>query len=283
MPLLGSRGGGSARGCGFAGLIAVEYDVDYLVIAGGGAGGLGNINGGGGAGGFRTSFPGGTQITLEGGDHPIVVGAGGTTVSATRGNQGGTSTFSTIDSAGGGGGGSGTGTSTGGAGGSGGGGCGGFNGPAAAGAGNTPPVSPSQGFPGSDGSTNVPTNFGAGAGGGASQAGQGSGQNAHPGGAGSSSSISGSSVTYAGGGGGGRYQAPVGNGGPGGGGAGGVAGTNGLGGGGGAGADGGSGRVIIRAPGDATLSVTPGTNQTSTAPGGEKIATFNVSGNLTVA
>jgi len=53
---------------------------------------------------------------------------------------------------------------------------------------------------------------------------------------------------------------------------GGAGGTNGLGGGGGGGspASGGSGRVIIRAPGDATLTVSPGTNQTSTAPGGEK-------------
>ena len=41
-------------------------------------------------------------------------------------------------------------------------------------------------------------------------------------------------------------------------------------------ASGGSGVVIFRAPSATTLTVSPGTNQTSTAPGGEKIATFIV-------
>jgi len=40
MPLLVTRGGGSIRGFGFAGFVLIEYDVDYLVIAGGGAGGF---------------------------------------------------------------------------------------------------------------------------------------------------------------------------------------------------------------------------------------------------
>ncbi|MCI4436512.1 MAG: hypothetical protein JHC33_06860, partial [Ignisphaera sp.] len=42
--------------------------VDYLVVAGGGGGGNGATSarggGGGGAGGFRTSFPGGTKLTI---------------------------------------------------------------------------------------------------------------------------------------------------------------------------------------------------------------------------
>ena len=44
-----------------------------------------------------------------------------------------------------------------------------------------------------------------------------------------------------------------------------------------------SGDVIIRAPSDVTFSVSPGTNATSVHPGGEKIATFTVSGTLTVS
>ena len=37
--------------------------VDYLVVAGGGGGGSDSA-GGGGAGGYRTSFPGGTKLTI---------------------------------------------------------------------------------------------------------------------------------------------------------------------------------------------------------------------------
>jgi hypothetical protein len=45
-------------------------DVDYLVVAGGGGGcGWIYIGGGGGGGGYRTSFPGGTKITILGGSH----------------------------------------------------------------------------------------------------------------------------------------------------------------------------------------------------------------------
>jgi hypothetical protein len=51
---------------------------DYLVVAGGGAGGAGPCGaGGGGAGGYRTSFPGGTKLVLDGGTYPITIGAGG--------------------------------------------------------------------------------------------------------------------------------------------------------------------------------------------------------------
>jgi hypothetical protein len=47
---------------------------------------------------------------------------------------------------------------------------------------------------------------------------------------------------------------------------------------------GGSGIVIIRAPGSARISATPGTNTVTTLPapaGGCKVATFTVSGTLT--
>ena len=46
------------------GLTAGPVNVDFLVIAGGGGGGAGR-GGGGGAGGYRTSFPGGTQVELD--------------------------------------------------------------------------------------------------------------------------------------------------------------------------------------------------------------------------
>jgi hypothetical protein len=73
---------------------------------------------------------------------------------------------------------------------------------------------------------------------------------------------------------------------------GGTAGTVNTGGGGGGGgtqcnnggSGGGSGIVIIRAPGSAAFSVSPGTNTVTTLPapaGGCKVATFTVSGTLT--
>ena len=45
---------------------------------------------------------------------------------------------------------------------------------------------------------------------------------------------------------------------------------------------GGSGRVILRCPAaeGATLSVSPGSNTVSDHPGGDKLATFNVSGTI---
>jgi hypothetical protein len=46
---------------------------------------------------------------------------------------------------------------------------------------------------------------------------------------------------------------------------------------------GGSGIVIARAPSDFTFTVAPGTNSTSTTPGGCKVATFTVTGTLTVS
>jgi hypothetical protein len=78
--------------------------VEYLVVGGGGGGGN-NGGGGGGAGGFLTG-----TLTLTPGAYSITVGTGGTPgtpfPAALRGNQGGSSIFSTITAAGGGGGGS---------------------------------------------------------------------------------------------------------------------------------------------------------------------------------
>ena len=58
---------------------ATPGQVDYLVVAGGGSGGVADGGGGGGgAGGYRTSFPGGTKLTLSGGtNYPVTVGGGG--------------------------------------------------------------------------------------------------------------------------------------------------------------------------------------------------------------
>ena len=231
--------------------------VDHLVIAGGG-GGAANSNGAGGAGagGFRTSFPspaGVIPISAQG--YPITVGGGGAghvgdPENAGNGVSGSNSIFSSITSAGGGGGG---GAGAGVAGGSGG---GAGQGIGSGGAGNTPPVSPSQGNPGAAG---APGERGAG-GGGAGAAGS-----SVTGGNGLANSITGSAITRGGGGGGGARNVSPGNGagGSGGGGAGacaanGVAGTVNTGGGGGGagrntgtgknntGGAGGSGIVIIR-------------------------------------
>jgi len=271
--------------------IAANNTIGYMVIAGGGGAGAGDRNGGGGAGGFRegrnvpidnfTASPlvanaPTNAVTVTAQTYPITVGGGGAggvyACGGVNGVNGSPSTFDTITSAGGGYGGGdpsnpGTGAS-GNSGGSGGGGgifglSNGQTGPNAAG--NTPPVSPSQGNQG--GSSQYITNAGSGGGGGAGAA----GQNAigpapgrgGDGGAGVSSSITGSSVTRGGGGGGAGDNGPR-SGGSGGGGAGGtncgpagVSGTTNLGGGGGssglntsfngaAGGAGGSGIVIIR-------------------------------------
>ena len=78
MPILGSLAGGAAKGFGLTSGESVDpVDFDYLVLAGGGAGNAG-LGGGGGAGGHRTSFPGGTKVTMDKRINNIVVGAGGT-------------------------------------------------------------------------------------------------------------------------------------------------------------------------------------------------------------
>jgi len=263
--------------------------VDYVVAAGGAAGGRGasdsgNSGAGGGAGGFREGYnPGSycasplatTALPVSATSYPITIGAGGSappfpapsaTATPSAGGNGSNSIFSTITSTGGGGGGNRsepvTGNADGAPGGSGGGGAGGRPG----GTGNTPPVSPSQGFPGGNGGGDV-----AGGGGGATAAAASTPPNtATAGGAGATTSISGTPTAYAGGGGGGQSTNNGTNGGPpvgaaggtGGGGKGSdddssnaVAGTTNTGGGGGGGggsnpgsgsANGGSGIVVIR-------------------------------------
>jgi hypothetical protein len=316
MPLNSTRGASSAKGFGFTAAGVRPVDFDYLVVAGGGAGNFG-LGGGGGGGGMRSSFPGGTKLTVNSKITTITVGAGGVglnpqnsyttaAVVATHGQDSSVGAF--LTSAGGGAfndtaaygppntspenasvrnGGSGSGQT--------------HQQQTITGLGNTPPVSPSQGNPGGPGGGS----FGASGGGGAGAAGNNGdlpgnpSNNSGPGGDGASNSISGSSVTYAGGGGGGGYGAAGGGGGSGGGGSGGpggggvpggVGGTN-LGGGGGGpspsstvGANGGSGIIYLRVPianAPVSLAVSPGTN-TITTVGTDKLCTFTVSGTLTI-
>ncbi len=294
---------------------AAENVVSYMIVGGGGGGGsgCGTSNGGGGAGGFREvkspttpytaspldGYPSApNRVTVTAQAYPIVVGAGGLGTlqpgpGARVATQGGDSSFGGITGAGGGKGSSHTTTCASAYGYSGGSGSGGgpgpftgtgtyYNGPGCAGAGNTPPTTPSQGNPGGTGYTtyNSPpgnSNIGGGGGGGATAAGADMGPGlptVAPGGAGATTSISGSPTAYAGGGGGGNLRqgplgpTPAGQGGAGGGGNGGTCGdasgpaataggTNTGGGGGGSGnapgapgtiggANGGSGIVIIR-------------------------------------
>lgn len=331
MPIIGSIGGGSAGGYGQRKGGLAPVDIDYLVIAGGAGGGAAR-GGGGGAGGYRTSFPGGTQLTLEGGaSYTITVGAGGTgrtnpiapyPISDNTGVSGNPSSFEHS---------AGTLSSTGGGaerwpttympapnqaganGGSGGGAQGRF--PEPAGTGNAGGYTPSEGNPGGSSSGgSLPLNiFSGGGGGGANQSGAPNpgATVAGNGGNGSPSTITGSDVTRAGGGGGGvgtgasgPQPSTGGTGGSGGGGNGGKVGptvpeysgspatVNTGSGGGGSGyfespteivslsGNGGSGVIIIRGPASAKFTVSPGTNTVTTAPGGEQIATFTVSGTL---
>ena len=159
--------------------------VDYLVVAGGGAGGTSNGGGGGGgAGGFRLSnstcmsapltspLATPTAAPVIATPYPITVGGGGTPVTGApapgiKGGSGNTSTFSTIDSAGGGGGGGSDANCTGPGidGGSGGGAGGQLLGTNTAGAGNTPPTNPAQGEPGGTSTPPGGGNTGSGGGG----------------------------------------------------------------------------------------------------------------------
>jgi hypothetical protein len=205
---------------------AAQNEVSYMVVAGGG-GGASRAAAGGGGGGYRegkspvtpyTASPlnAPTGLTVSATAYPIVVGGGGAGGGPIGGEnpgvQGGTSSFSTIISAGGGRGNGGGSPSSPAA--SANGGSGGGAGPVGdnEGLGNQPPVSPSQGNPGG-GNANV--NYNGSGGGGAG----GTGANATPsgGGAGGSvttSSISATTKSYAGGGGGSSF--PTTNGGPGG-------------------------------------------------------------------
>ena len=290
-------------GFGAGGGFGPPIDFQYLVVAAGGAGSpSGGAGGGGGAGGSRTSFPGGTAISLLGGPNEITIGTGGygmaTPVTA---NSGSVSELVgdnfTIESSGGGGGAGNVSNGVPGGSGSGCGSSGGFDG--TGGSGNAGGYSPNEGNPGGNNYDGVP-HFGAGGGGGHGGTGSnGSSGGGGSGGSGTANSISGSPVTYAGGGGG-----------SGGGGAArnnstpnqiGYPGTNGLGGGAGGGNGtantpggspvpnntntGGDGVVILRCPGaeGARLTVLPGTNTKVTLPGSDVVCTFTVSGTLKIA
>jgi len=149
--------------------------VEYIVVAGGGGGGTGGCRaGGGGGGGFRVAAPSiapltypakpiaaPTALPLPISPYPITVGGGGAI--QTKGDN---SVFSTITSTGGGlGGGPGCAPNpvAGGPGGSGGGGGGNTGGTVTGGTGNTPVVSPAQGFDGGPGG--IQPSFGGGGGG----------------------------------------------------------------------------------------------------------------------
>jgi len=184
--------------------------VDYLVVAGGGAGGQGKTGNGGGSGGGAGGFREGKSspapsytasplvapagLTVSATTYPITVGAGGGPGSGC-GTPGSNSVFSTITSAGGGGGGGGQSPDNGSPGGSG----------AGRNLGNSPPTSPPQGNDGGAGTGGAAAGGGgAGAVGGTAPSGGNYGVGGD-GGAGVATSISGSSVSYAGGGGGGGY------------------------------------------------------------------------------
>lgn len=274
--------------------------VDYLVIAGGGAGGNGSSaggygSGGGGAGGYRTSAGtsggGGSAETIlslsYGVNYTVTVGAGGTAGGSdnNRGGNGNNSAFSTITSlAGGGGGGSYNGGTASGADGGSGGGGGNSDGSSVAGGVGTS----LQGYGGGTGSSSAAAT-GAAGGGGAGSAGASypGSSNSGNGGSGVASSITGSSVTRGGGGGGGSAAATAGTasggGGAGGSNANGTAGSANTGGGGGGagggtgkrGGAGGSGVVIISFPtASATCTVGAGLTYSSTTSGSNTVITF---------
>ena len=310
MPINSARGGASAKAFGFTAGGASPIDFDYLIVAGGGAAN-GFISGGGGAGGVRSSFPGGTKITLKGGDNDITVGAGGVYVPANprAGGKGVASSVAglttTITSAGGGtafawgatppyeydpsnpastplnspenqairDGGSGSGL-----------GHRGYDGLGAnAGNGNVPPASPSQGEPGGGSGPNYYAGSGGGGSANAGSAGtaSGPGSNAGGGGNGSASNITGSPVTRGGGGGGGAFLQGGSIGGSGGGGPGGNANGNGdpgtanTGGGGG-----GSGSPGVQTTGGSGIVILrcPSARVFTVSPGTNTITTEPVSG-----
>jgi hypothetical protein len=246
--------------------------ADYIVVAGGGAGGA-NWGAGGGAGGFRTAS---SQSLTAGTSYTVTVGSGGSGVSAGKGTNGTDSTFNSMTSTGGGGApGAFAGASGGGSAGGSGGGSDGRPSPSAGGAGNTPSTSPSQGNNGGGGYYGGGSQLQQGGGGGAGGAGvTGTSSQSGAGGVGTYSTLTdeigaatgtGQLVSthyyFAGGGGGGTGFGSAAAGGSGGGGTGvsvdnnnGVSGTTNTGGGGGGsgaggstiGGNGGSGIVIVR-------------------------------------
>ena len=295
MPIIGSFGAGSAGGYGQRKGGGVPFNIEYLVIGGGGNGGPQTDDTGAG-GGFRTNVPGSTSgggapaepsyEVITGVEYTVTVGAGaygggaGPLPRPGPFAKGGSSVFDTITSIGGG------------SGGptanpnyptlrQGGSGAGRFSAPNWSG-------TPGQGYPGGNNGGAVEPYNGTAGGGGAGQAGNsGSSGSGGPGGAGQTSSITGSPTQYAGGGGGGsRPGGPQGAGGAGGGGAGNAThqsaatpGTANTGGGGGcqgynnqppgnpyaiieATGNGGSGFISLKMPSDFTATFTPGVTAT---------------------
>jgi hypothetical protein len=275
----------------------IIYSADFLVIAGGGAGGYtGDIGGGAGAGGYRNSYStetsggGGsseTSLTFNTGTvYTITVGAGGTSGNGGNSVISGTG-ITTITSLGGGVGGTVNGVSGGSGSGS-----SGNNSVTAGGAGTA-----NQGY---GGGFQANGGYGSSGGGGAGAVGQASSGSGNPtvggnGGNGLASSITGSSITRGGGGGGGDWSGGnYGAGGSGGGGTGGgtgaenaVSGTANTGGGGGGAssntpvrASGGSGVVILRMP-TANYSGTVTGAETPIVDGSDTILVFNGDGSYT--
>jgi len=274
------------------------HEGDYLVVAGGG-GGQFDVYGAGGAGGYRTSYDGPAASGVDklsfacGETYAVTIGSGGAGMGiGTTGASGQNSTVAWY---------CGTFTATGGgasqspfpSGGGGSGASSAFGNNQSRCNGNAGCFSPVEGYSGSTGQN---SNVAAGGGGGASE--NGGTDGAHHGGDGYNSGITGSCVTRGGGGGGGAGSGGAGPGGSGGGGGGGPSpkgaggsGSGNTGGGGGSGGTvqgnggaGGSGVVIMRFPSCNTLTVAPGTNSVASCvgPSNCKVATFNVSGCLTV-
>ena len=306
MPIISSIGGGSVKGFGQRNGPTDPKTVsfDYVIIAGGGAGGytvsppcaLNTRAGGGGAGGFATSYcaPACAVTVPTGTTYTITVGAGGATPTGTPQRNPGANTIAFCGTpyslrVNGGGGGAPNGEG-GGPGGSGGGGAPGIP-PRAGGDAITACAVPWQlGFPGSAGYGINANPFNGGGGGGAGSGGPKT-TISQVGGNGVSNSITGSPVAYAGGGtampGCGVPQ-PLGGSISGADGADGT-GAGGGGGGGGSGpwnkgSAGADGVVILRFPTDCTPSkfaVSPGCNTTA-IDGTDTVVTFNVTGTLTL-
>ena len=246
--------------------------IEYLVVAGGGAG----TYAGGGAGGLltgTTSVAGGTQYTVTVGASASDSVFGSNVIVAKRGGGGGQD------------GGSGGGSTQ-------------RPGYSPIGRGIYPGSSyidaPRQGYDGAYGQDGVTSYTAGGGGGGAGGPGQtGSGFNGGYGGIGVASSISGTSLYYAGGGAGGTNKAG-GNGGAGGAGGGGdggyapgadpygTAGMANTGGGGGSNATGGSGIVIVRYADTYEAAAATTGSPTVTVAGGYRIYIFTSSGSITL-
>ena len=295
-------------------------NVDYLVVAGGGAGGSAYRAGGGGSGALKSSYStqGGGQTQASalslatGSGYTVTVGDGGDYVLNANGSNGGDSVFESVTSLGGGGGSAYYANSSGGSSGGTGGGGGGYPGTAVSGGSAT--GSPAYGYGGGVGNSGAAQCGGGGGGAGAvGNAGGGSGTDGF-GGIGIQNNITvltpATGPHYAGGGGGGNYgTGNVTAGGNGGGGAGGTVnppggnaytnatpGTDGLGGGGGGssnwstsgpggfGGNGGSGIVILRYPtADVASYTATGLTPTETTVGTDTVLSFTTVGTGTIS